>query len=159
VNLQALIIAVIGALVFLGLMELYNRWRHSRIVSRALERARHPERYASEPPARLEPESRFIVRLSDSEVVCDRPDGKTERVTWSDLQRVEIVTTSDGPMLPDVFWVLHGTESGCAIPQGATGEKELLDRLHALPGFDNGQMIQAMCCADDRRFLCWQRAA
>lgn len=65
------------------------------------ERALHPERYASEPRARLESESRFLVRLSDSEVVCERPDGRVERVGWSDLQQVEVVTTGDGPFAPD----------------------------------------------------------
>jgi len=105
----------------------------------------------------LEPESRFIVRISDIEVACERPDGKTERVGWNDLQRVEILTTSEGPMVPDVFWLLHGTNGGCAIPQGATGERALLERLQALPGFDNGQVIEAMGSTSDRRFLCWQR--
>jgi hypothetical protein len=111
------------------------------------------------PHAPLEPESRFIVRLTDTEVACERPDGKTERVAWSDLQRVEVLTTSDGPMFPDVFWLLHGRDGGCAIPQGATGDKELLERLQTLPGFDNGKVIEAMGSTSDRRFLCWQRAA
>ncbi len=30
----------------------------------------------------------------------------------ADLQKVEVVTTSEGPFAPDVFWVLHGTEGG-----------------------------------------------
>ena len=149
-TIEAIILAVV-ALVIVSLM---GWW-----LSRSRVQAGHREPHPSKQRTRLDPESRFIVRLSDSEVVCERPDGKTERVAWSDLQRVEIVTTSDGPMVPDVFWVLHGTDGGCAIPQGATGEEELLDRLHALPGFDNGRMIEAMCCATDNRFLCWQRAA
>jgi hypothetical protein len=91
-------------------------------------------------------------------VVCDRPDGKVERVRWDDLQKVEIVTTDEGPFVPDVFWVLHGTDTGCVIPQGATGEGPFLDRMHALPGFDNGAMIQAMTSVENRRFLCWRRA-
>src|SRR5687767_1492898 len=136
-------IITVVALVIFGLV---SWW-----LSQTLKPANHREPHPSKQRARLDPESRFIVRLSDSEVVCERPDGKTERVAWSDLQRVEIVTTSEGPMVPDVFWVLHGTDSGCAIPQGATGEEELLDRLHALPGFDNGRMIEAMCCATDNR--------
>jgi hypothetical protein len=107
---------------------------------------------------RLEPESQFIVRLSDSEMVCERPDGKVERVAWADLRKVEVVTTGDGPFDPDVFWVLHGTESGCAVPQGATGDRELLERLQDLPGFDNGAVIEAMSCTSDKRFLCWERA-
>jgi hypothetical protein len=157
-SLQAIITAVIAGLALLGLMELWSRCRASRIVSRALDRALHPERHASEPQAPLEPESRFIIRLSDSEVVCERPDGKVERVGWSDLQKVEVVTTADGPFAPDVFWVLHGTSGGCAVPQGATGDKELLERLQALPGFDDQAFIEAMSSISDRRFLCWQRA-
>ncbi|MCI0595271.1 MAG: hypothetical protein L0Z48_01870 [candidate division Zixibacteria bacterium] len=124
----------------------------------SMNRALHPGQYASEPSARLEPESRFIVRISDSEVSCERPDGKVERVGWSELQKVEVVTTSAGPFVPDVFFVLHGTRGGCAVPQGATGEKELLERLWALPGFDNGAFIKAMSSVSDRRFLCWQKA-
>ena len=131
----------------------------SGMAPRAVNRELHLERHLSEPRARLEPESGFIVRLSESEIVCERPDGKVERVGWADLQKVEVVTTSDGPFAPDVFWVLHGTEGGCAVPQGATGDSQLLERLQALPGFDNGPVIEAMTCTSDRRFLCWQRAA
>jgi hypothetical protein len=145
--------------VIVALMEFCNNWWLSRAAARAIRRVVHPEQYASERRARLEPESRFIVRLSESEVVCERPDGRVERVTWSDLQKVEVVTTSEGPMVPDVFWVLHGTTEGCAVPQGATGDEELLHRLQALPGFDNGAVIEAMLCIEDRRFLCWQKAA
>ena len=132
-------IAIIAAGLLLGLALI---WRRRKTIPRGLE-----------------PESRFIVRMSDTEVACERPDGKTERVAWNDLQRVEILTTSDGPMSPDVFWLLHGTTGGCAIPQGATGERALLERLQALPGFDNGQVIEAMGSTSDRRFLCWQRPA
>lgn len=121
--------------------------------------ARDSRPYALEPHPPLLPESRFVVRLSDTEVTCERPDGKVERVGWADLQKVEVVTTSDGPFAPDVFWVLHGTDGGCAVPQGATGDSELLERLQALPGFDNHAFIEAMSSASDRRFLCWQRAA
>ena len=157
-QLQPLIIAVIAGVAVWGLIEVWMRWRVSRTTARTVDRALHPERY-SESRLPLEPESRFVVRLSDTEVVCERPDGKVERVGWADLQKVEVVTTSDGPFAPDVFWVLHGTVGGCAVPQGATGDRQLLERLQALPGFDNGAFIDAMSCASDRRFLCWQRPA
>jgi hypothetical protein len=78
---------------------------------------------------KLIPESLFIVEVSDAGVSCSRPDQKVESVTWDDLQCVEIVNTDEGPFFPDVFWVLHGSESGCVIPQGATGEEQLLERL------------------------------
>jgi hypothetical protein len=47
---------------------------------------------------------------------------------------------------------------GVAVP-GASVTDELLDRLQALPGFDNEQMIRAMSSTDDAQFLCWQRVA
>lgn len=103
-----------------------------------------------------------MVRLSDDAVCCEHPDGRTERVAWDDLWRVEIVTTSDGPFLDDVFWVLRGADGNClTIPQGAGGDGTavLLEQLgRRLPGFDHEAVIQAMGSADDARFLCWQRA-
>lgn len=104
-----------------------------------------------------QPEADFIVEVSDTEISCRRPDGTVERVTVAELQGILIETTSDGPFVPDVFWILVGTSGGCVIPQGATGESVLLERLQKLPGFDNEALIQAMGSTDDRKFLCWER--
>jgi hypothetical protein len=153
------IVVALSGVALWGVMEYVIRWRVSRAAARALDRAGHPDRYASERRAPLGRESRFVVRISDTEIVCERPDGKVERVDWADLRKVEIVTTADGPFAPDVFWVLHGAEGGCAVPQGATGDTQLLERLQALPGFDHGTCIQAMSSTSFRRFLCWQRPA
>lgn len=108
--------------------------------------------------APLQPESQFVVHLSDTEVHCQRPDGRTERVAWGDLQRVEILTTPDGPFAPDAFWVLSGTDSGCVIPWGATGGDELLERLQRLPRFDNMAVISAAPKSEDAMTLCWQKS-
>lgn len=108
---------------------------------------------------RLIPESLFVVRLGEDDVVCERPDGTRERVTWADLQRVEIVNTSDGPMHPDMFWLLVGDTGGCAIPWGATGEKQLLERLQKLPGFENAAVIAAATDTGDARRTCWTRVS
>ena len=104
-----------------------------------------------------QPEASYVVHVSDTEVRCDRPDGSVERVAWDDLQAVIVHTTADGPALPDVFWILAGTSSGCVIPHGATGDPELLKRLQQLPGFDNEAFIRSMSSTDDQKFLCWQR--
>ena len=152
-----ILFAAIAGVAIWALVEAWLHWRASRMMAKALDRARHPERYASEPPVRLEPESRVIVHVSDSEIVCERPDGKVERVGWAELETIEIVTTDDGPFAPDVFWVLRGRHSGCAVPQGATGDRLLLERLQALPGFDNNAVIDAMSSTSNRRFLCWQK--
>lgn len=109
-------------------------------------------------PAQLHPESQFLLSFSDSTVTCARPDGTVESVRWDDLHKVEILTTSEGPLLPDCFWILHGTEKGCVIPQGATGQNELLDHLQALPGFDNRAVIEAMGSTKEATFTCWTKS-
>jgi hypothetical protein len=110
------------------------------------------------PPAdaALMPESLCVVTLSETGVSCTRPGGLRESVAWDDLRRVEIITTDQGPFAADVLWVLHGSSTGCVVPQGATGEPELLARLQALPGFRNDAVIQAMGSTENARFVCWE---
>lgn len=134
------------------------RWRARWSVQGLIDRVRRDRERGVYVPPKLQPESQYVVSLTESEVTCRRPDGSVENVAWDDLQRVEIVTTDEGPFLMDVFWVLHGTETGCVVPQGATGEQELLQQLQRLPGFQNAAVIEAMSCSDNRHFLCWENA-
>jgi hypothetical protein len=101
-------------------------------------------------------ESQFVIYLSETEVSCHRPEGTVETVRWDELERVLIHTTSDGPLLPDCFWLLIGPgTTGCRIPWGATGEGGLLARLQQLPGFDNQAVLKAG--TQEAIFTCWQR--
>jgi hypothetical protein len=101
------------------------------------------------------------VEFDDERVVHHRSDGNVEAVAWAELEEVGILTTDDGPFAEDVFWMLlaSGGHSGCAIPSDADGMKLLLGKLQALPGFDNGKVIEAMGSAVDARFVCWRRNA
>ena len=87
------------------------------------------------------------------------PDGFVEEVLWDDLLEVRIVTTAEGPFNEDVFWLLVGADgnNGVAVP-GSAATDDLLDRLQALLGFDNEQMILAMGSTDEAQFICWQRS-
>jgi hypothetical protein len=112
------------------------------------------------PRARLDPESRFVIHMTESEVFCHRPDGIVETVRWDDLERIDILTNSDGPFAPDCFWLLHGPgTTGCCIPQGATGDAELLARMQQLPGFNNQVFIEAMGSTQEAVFTCWEKTA
>ena len=103
-------------------------------------------------------ETLFVVDITEDAVSCSCPDGRRQSTRWEELRRVELVTTDTGPFLTDVFWVLHGPNSVCVIPQGATGERELLRRLQELPGFRHEVVIDAMSCVANRAFLCWEAA-
>lgn len=110
------------------------------------------------PPPPLPPERYHVLGITDTFVICYRPDDTSERVDWADLQKIEIRTTGDGPFAPDVFWILHGTADDCTIPQGASGEKQLADLLLALPGFDHEAFIQAMASTQEATFTCWTKS-
>lgn len=110
------------------------------------------------PRVHLDPESRFIIQMTESEVSCHRPDGIVETVRWDDLERIDVLTNSDGPFAPDCFWLLIGPEkTGCCIPQGATGDAELLSRMQQLPGFNNQVFIEAMGSTQEAIFTCWEK--
>jgi hypothetical protein len=108
-------------------------------------------------PKPLIPETEFVVAFNDQQVSLSHPKRATESLAWSDLQHVEIVTTDDGPWNCDWYWVLHGSTSGLAVPQGATGEGALLKRLQKLRGFDNEAVLQASPRTDNHRVSCWRR--
>jgi hypothetical protein len=149
-----LVVAVAG---ILALFYLARRWWVRGKSGRLAANLSQPGGAGTGGRKPLMPENLWLVCVSDTEVRCTRPGGIVESVGWDDLRRVEIVTTDEGPFAPDVFWVLHGTTTGCVVPQGADGEDQLLQRLQALPGFRNEEVIKAMSSAEIARFLCWER--
>lgn len=84
-------------------------------------------------------------------------NGQELRVEFSDLDRVAIRTTDEGPGAEDVYWLLVAGSQECLIPHGASGEPDLFDRLLRLPLFDSQAMVAAMTGSDHAEFECWQR--
>lgn len=97
----------------------------------------------------------------DSELVrFHHPDGEIHQIRWDELDEVGIVTTDEGPFVEDVFFMLLSKEQkGCAIPQGAEGNKALLSRLQMLPDFNIETLIEAMGCTSNRNFRLWKKSA
>jgi len=133
------------------------RWLTSRFAGRYGAEAMRVGRAAASAQRSLEPENQVVLHITEETVWCERPDGRIEGVNWSDLRRVEILTTSGGPFSPDVFWVLSGSETGCVIPWGVTSDGELLEHLQRLPRFDNAAVIKSSERTDEGLILCWQK--
>ncbi len=103
-------------------------------------------------------ERAHVVTLSDGLITHQRPDGILESVRLDELRAVIVETNDEGPFAADVFWILVGEgTSGCLIPQGATGDAQLLELLQTLPGFDHARFIDAMGSTSCQKFLVWQR--
>ncbi len=100
------------------------------------------------------------VEFDDTAIRRRSANGRVESITWDELASIDIVTTDEGPQLDDVFWLLANRDGsrGCAVVSDAVGFDTLLARLQALPGFDNGAVIQAMGSTSNARFAVWRRA-
>jgi len=102
-------------------------------------------------------EAKWIVSVDELGISCQRPNGVIESVAWNDLKLIAIETTDEGPYVPDVFWYLIGDKGGCVVPLGATGEKDMMEKLQQLPNFDNEALSEAMTSTSNRKFVCWER--
>jgi hypothetical protein len=84
------------------------------------------------------------------------PDG-ARAMRRADLSAVLVETHMTGDRVTDVWWLLYGRpgEPALRAPQGASGEKELVDWLMALPGFDVDALIRAMGFRGNATFELW----
>lgn len=107
-------------------------------------------------PIELHPESDHVVEIHGDMVLHRRPDGDEERFQWSELERIDIVASSDRPFAHDLFWrytAKGGT--GALIPQGALGEGPLREKASSLRGFDESAALSVG--TDDARHVVWER--
>jgi hypothetical protein len=86
-------------------------------------------------------------------------DGRHEEVRWDELVEVEVLTTAIGVHKDDgvVFVMSGGGERGCLVPSRLAVEHGVVERLHALPGFDGRRLVAAMEESPPSRTTCWSR--
>lgn len=75
--------------------------------------------------------------------------------TWSDVQHVGVLTTSDGPFFDDVFFVIHTKTGDLCITSEDAQKINLLQHFERLPGFQWDKVVEAMACTSDAKFPCW----
>ena len=116
-----MIFAVVVAAITFVAFWVFENWATKRAAARFVDRAVASLADGKAPPPKLEPESQFLVEVSEDGVRSIRPDGKIESVAWEDLRRVSIVTTGEGPFVPDIFWLLIGSTGGGGVAGGGRG--------------------------------------
>lgn len=95
------------------------------------------------------------VEDKDGQVTATFPGGESQSVSWSRLEKVEVLIDDSGPWGADFWWVLTDANGHCSYPQGAIGEVELIPKLKKLHGFDCDALGRAMRCTDVAKFECW----
>ena len=98
------------------------------------------------------------MTIEDSGIVFVRGSRVRESVPWSDIDRIVIHTTAQGPFDDDVFFVVETSTTSFWIPQPAPGVDTLLQRFQQWDGFQSAQVIEAMSCCENSEFVCWERA-
>ncbi|GAO40795.1 hypothetical protein SCH01S_51_01280 [Sphingomonas changbaiensis NBRC 104936] len=108
----------------------------------------------------LEAESRWAIAIDGERISVRDNVGETKTVAKSDLSAVAVETNDSGPWGADVWWLLFDCSDrlACAFPQGATGEKAVIDYIMRLPAFDYEAMIKAMASTENAVFPVWRRA-
>ena len=107
---------------------------------------------------RLEPEELYIITLTDENLTVAHPGQTVQQIQWSAIEKIELVTTDEGPWLPDVWLVLSGGGDVCSIPQGAKHYEEVYDKISVLPDFDFEAVLSATRCTDNARFMLWKKS-
>ena len=77
---------------------------------------------------------------------------------FKEPERVSIITTSQGPFYPDMFWLVESS-SGIGIFPSEDRDSDFLSEAQDLPGFDNEMVITAASSSEDKIFVCWERKA
>jgi hypothetical protein len=107
-------------------------------------------------PPRDEPEKTPTVQVDDWGV---RRLGRDEAIAWPDIERIEVVTTDEGPWQEDFFWLLESAEEkGVAIGGDEAEACRLLAVLQQrYLDLDNEGVIRAVRSTQNASFLIWRR--
>jgi tetratricopeptide (TPR) repeat protein len=79
----------------------------------------------------------------------------TEKI-MKKIIRISIITTSAGPLYPDLYWLLE-SGSGITIVPLEGPDETFLGRIQTMEGFDNKAVITAMSSTEDNIFVCWEK--
>ena len=135
---------------FFGLVLLAFVFRRRRL--RALAVTRPSEVWKTTPGGP------YSLVITDDEIACEHPKRPREAIRWDDIVAIHLVTTSDGPWQPDMWFLFEGESGGCSVPNEAKGIESLWAVFkERFPGIDYQEIIQAG--TSDRQRLIWKREA
>lgn len=85
-------------------------------------------------------------------------DAEGANYLWSDVYHVAILTTSDGPFLEDVFFIIRTDTGDIVISHSDAVAMQLLEYFKVFAEFDWGKVVEAMGSTSEASFACWDRS-
>lgn len=99
------------------------------------------------------------VVFDTGKILLYQADGQCGSMDWDDLGSVIVATSDEGPLTPDLFWLLLSKKRDrfLAVPIGAAGEQDLLLAMQMrLRDFRNEVVIDAMASVETAHFVAWE---
>lgn len=98
----------------------------------------------------------YELTITDQQLTCTHPSRPAESIQWDQVQEITLVTTSDGPFLPDVWYVFTGDGAGCSVPSEAKGFDGLWEVFKCrFPTIDY-EAITAAGTSDEKKVI-WRK--
>lgn len=107
--------------------------------------------------SKKQPEDYYEITISKEYVKVEHPNRKTEQIKWNDIEEIAIITTDEGPFLPDVWLILTGKTKGCSLPLGAPKFDDVYNAISKFEGFNFEEFIKSMGSAENKRFELWKK--
>ena len=99
------------------------------------------------------------ITVTDKEIICNFPSRFVKnKVEWDKINRIQIVTTDEGPEVCDVFYMIQDSDGGgVCIPQDREESEVITNRILNLPGFDYETFTRAMGSTENKWFDVWEK--
>ena len=100
----------------------------------------------------------YTVIITDEEIACEHPKRTREHIRWDAITEVRLVTTTDGPWQPDMWYLFMGDSGGCSVPSEAKDFEKLWPEFKKrFAGLDYEAMITAG--TSDAQKTLWKRGS
>ncbi len=107
---------------------------------------------------KLQPEDFYTTEINDKTIKVLHPKRETEEIDWEEIEEIKIITTDEGPFLPDVWLILMGKNNkGCSIPQGSAGWTKVYDIVSKYEGFNFDKVIESATSTENKVFDIWNK--
>jgi hypothetical protein len=101
----------------------------------------------------------YTLIITDEEIACEHPERPREVIRWRAINEIRLVTTSDGPFHPDMWFLFMGESTGCSVPSEAKDIEQIWPLFEQrFPGLDYAAIIDGGGTSD-RQTTLWRRSA
>ncbi len=107
---------------------------------------------------KVQPEGQYTIIITDEAIKVEYSNRSVESILWTEINKILLINTNAGPSQPDIWLTLKGDNNSCTIPHDSDEFEKVYNIVSKYNGFNFGNFIKSMACADNAEFLLWTRA-